>query len=214
MKSVKARNALSLTCNTLNPVLVVIAISFFYTGNSEEIFGISGAECYRFFTIDSNILAAASCLALIPFNVKALKSGKNEIPRWAAKFKYVGADAVALTMLVVLCYLMPVQGVEPMTVGGNLYLHLICPPLVIFSYLFLEKGKVGKKDAFLGVSAVLAYAAVYLTKVVAIGEANGGWPDFYNFNDNNTWPYFFTGIMVFTYAISRLMCFAKSKIEG
>ena len=212
MKNVKRRNAIDLFCNILDPVLVVIAVSLFFTPESESLFGFKGSMCFRFFTIDSNILAALSCLAVIPFNIRALKTGEDCIPLWAARFKFIGTDVVALTMLTVLFYLIPVQGIELMTASSNLYLHIICPPVVILSFILLEKCTLKKKDYLFGVATVFVYAVIYLMQVVVIGEAAGGWPDFYNFNDNNTWPFFFAGIMLFTYLVSRLVRRIKSKI--
>ena len=213
MKKVKTLNLLALIVNTLVVVLEIMAISFFFTRDTQSVLGVSGFTCFRYFTTDSNIIAALGCLVQIPFCIKALRSGKNELPAWANKLKYVGTVLVTLTMLVVVCYLIPVQGVGLMTASSNLYLHILCPPLVILSFLLLEKGEIKKRDALWSTGTVLIYAIVYLIMVVAIGPDKGGWPDFYKFNDNNTWPYFFVGMMAFTYLISRLVCFVKSKIK-
>lgn len=213
MKKIKTRNALSLIINLTVVFLEVMAVSFFFTRDTQSVLGVSGSTCFRYFTIDSNIIAALGCLVQVPFCIKALKSGSEVRPAWAYKLKYVGTVLVTLTMLVVVCYLIPVQGVELMTASSNLYLHIICPPLVILSFLLFEKGEIKKRDALLSTGTVFVYALVYLIMVVAIGPDKGGWPDFYNFNDNNTWPYFFAGIMAFTYLVSRLVCFLKNKIK-
>ena len=209
MKQTKGRAWAALIIHALDPVLVALAVSFFFTRDTLSVLGVEGATCFRYFTIDANILAAVSCLAMIPFDIRALSGSTAPIPGWVTKLRYAGTVVVTLTLLVVLCYLMPVQGVTMMTASSNLYLHLICPPLVIAAYLLLESGKLSKRDALIGVLTVLVYAALYLVMVVALGV----WPDFYNFNDNNTWPFFFAGIMVFTYLVSRLVTFLGNKIR-
>ena len=213
MKKAKTADLIDLIINVLVVILCTVAVSFFFTRDTLSVLGVSGTTCFCYFTIDANILAALSCLVQIPFCVKALTGGEATRPAWAFKLKYVGTVLLTLTMLVVVCYLIPVQGLRKMTASSNLYLHILCPPLVILSFLLLEKGKIKKRDALWSTGTVLIYAAVYLIMVVAVGPDKGGWPDFYNFNDNNTWPYFFAGIMVFTYLVSRLVCFVKSKIR-
>lgn len=210
MKNTKTRAVCALLTHIAASALAIMAISFFFTRDTFSIIGVEGVTCFRFFTIDSNVLAAVSCLAMIPFDIRALKGDDTQLPSWVVKLRFAGTVVVTLTLLVVLCYLMPVQGAELMVAGGNLYLHLICPPLVIAAFLFFESGNLQRRDAWIGVLTVLVYAVVYLVMVVALGK----WPDFYNFNDNNTWPYFFTGIMLFTYLISRLLVFLGSKLKN
>ena len=212
MSNSKKRVLLSLIINALNFVLVTMAVAFFFTGGRNSILGVKGAVCFRYFTIDSNIVSALACLALIPYELKALKTG-SEIPAWAVKFKYVGTALVTLTLLVVVTYLIPVKGAAPMLSGSNLYLHAICPPLAIVSFLFLDPGSITKRDAVLSTATALIYSFVYLIMVVFIGENNGGWPDLYQFNRNNAWPLFLVGMTAFTYFISRLVVFLKSKVH-
>ncbi len=134
-----------------------------------------GAKTFRYFTTDSNLLAALACAVLLPFRLRVLFGGMAALPAWALTLKYVAVCAVTLTLLTVLCFLAPTQGWGKMFGGSNLWLHLICPLLCILSFLFTDGGTLLPFSAtFAALIPMGLYGAVYLAKVVFIGEDRGG----------------------------------------
>lgn len=202
MKNARTRNALSLMMNVLNAVLVLISILWFFSAEGAGNMARSGTGCFVYFTNDSNILAALCCLLLVPFNLKALKSGKDEIPQWAMLLKFVGTVAVTLTFMVVVLFLGPTQGYDIMFSGVCLELHLICPLLCIASFCFLERGVcVSKKQSWWGVVPTIIYGTVYLVMVIFLKR----WEDFYGFNIGGMWYVSYVVLPAVTYVFARLL---------
>lgn len=147
-----------------------------------------GAKTFRYFTTDSNLLAALACAVLFPFRLRTLFGGAAALPVWALALKYVAVCAVTLTLLTVLCFLAPTQGWGKMYGRSNLWLHLICPLLCILSFLFADGGTPLPFSAtFAALIPMGLYGAVYLAEVVLIGTDRGGWKDFYGFNRGGKW---------------------------
>lgn len=147
-----------------------------------------GAKTFRYFTTDSNLLAALACAVLLPFRLRTLFGGAEALPVWALTLKYVAVCAVTLTLLTVLCFLAPTQGWGKMYGRSNLWLHLICPLLCILSFLFTDGGTPLPFSAtFAALIPMGLYGAVYLAEVVLIGTDRGGWKDFYGFNRGGKW---------------------------
>lgn len=202
MKKDRIRALLSMLFNLLAAILTAVSIASFFTAGGEGNMAVAGTRCFIYFTIDSNILAALTCLLMVPYDIRMLKNG-DEFPRWTLVCKFIGTSAVTLTLLVVLLYLGPTMGYPAMFAGKNLYLHLICPLLAIVSYVFFEHDGSGEKRSSLpGVIPTFIYANVYLVMVIVIGKENGGWADFYGFNLGGMWPLFYIGLNAFSYGIS------------
>ena len=210
MKNARTRNALSLMMNVLNAVLVLISILWFFSAEGAGNMARSGTGCFVYFTNDSNILAALCCLLLVPFNLKALKSGKDEIPQWAMLLKFVGTVAVTLTFMVVVLFLGPTQGYDIMFSGVCLELHLICPLLCIVSFCFLERGAcVSKKQSWWGVVPTIIYGTVYLVMVIFLKR----WEDFYGFNIGGMWYVSYVALPAVTYVFARLLRALHNKFD-
>lgn len=180
----KTRSLLSLIINILIIVLTTLCEIQFFIGVGDGNMQVSGFVSFRYFTILSNVFAALSCIAVIPFNVRILLGKDENYLKAVMLFKFMGTVAVTVTFAVVLAFLGPTMGYASMFVGVNLYLHMLGPILAIISFCFLEKsGKVEKKDFFLGDLALLIYGIVYVINVVWLGV----WPDFYGFNAGGLW---------------------------
>ena len=194
--------AVSLVCNTFVFAAVLWKVAAFflpgYAGNPD----VYRTACFRYFTIDSNIFAALGCLAVIPFNVMTLIGKARDIPLALKLFKYAGASAVGLTFMTVLLFLGPTQGYAFMYTGVNFWLHLVCPLIVIFTFVLTEcKGRIGFVFSLIGVVPMLVYGAVYLCEVLMLGPENGGWVDFYGFNMGGLWYVFFPVMASAAYGI-------------
>jgi len=214
MKNTKTRNILSLALNIITAVLALYSILWFFTEEAlNEGVGnmsIGGTACFCFFTNDSNILAALCCLVLVPFNIKAIKSGRDEIPQWALVLKFVGTTAVTLTMMVVVLFLGPTQGYGRMFDGVFLPLHLICPLLCIVSFCFFERGlALTKKQTIWGIVPTVIYGTVYLVEVIFTEN----WIDFYGFNIGGFWYISYVVVPAVSYLFARLIRTVHNKAE-
>lgn len=189
MTTIRLLAILSALCNAAVAAAVTAAVlTRFPTVEGDGDRFRSGAKTFRYFTTDSNLLAALACLLQLPFSLRIAVTGGGSLPAWVRGAKYVAVCAVTLTLLTVVCFLAPTQGWGKMFGGANLWLHLICPVLCILSFQLLETDAPLPFGAtFAALVPVLLYGAVYFVMVVLVGEARGGWKDFYGFNRGGRW---------------------------
>lgn len=207
MKNARSRNVLSLLCNLALAALVAYAMSWFYTDIGRGNMAVGGNACYRFFTVDSNILAALCGLVLIPFNIKGIAAGEDRIPKWALTLKYIGTVAVSLTLIVVVVFLGPTQGYALMFDGNCLYLHLINPLLAMVSFCCFETAvPLTKKQMLLGLIPTFVYGTVYLFVVWLFPI----WPDFYGFTRGGLWYVSYIAMHVGT----LIICLAERAVHN
>lgn len=183
-----------------NTLLVAMTIVGFFTalfvGES-----VRGAVCFRYFTIDSNILSAAASAVTAVFLLKGLRRG-TPLPHFVLVLKYVGTVAVCLTFLTVCLFLGPTQGYDRMFSGSGLWLHLICPLLSAASLLLLERGgTLARSEVLLGMIPMAVYGAVY-TAMVLIAKV---WPDFYGFTRGGLWYVSWLLMLAGTLAICTIL---------
>ena len=142
-----------------------------------------GTTCFRFFTIDSNILTAVSALIYMFFNILAMKGRVVEIPTWVKLFKFISTVAIMVTFFVVLLFLIPMgaitQGLSPFYFYDRncSILHLIAPLVAATTLCVFEKDdKIDNKVlTYFSLGLVVIYGFVYFICVV-IAKV---WPDFY-----------------------------------
>lgn len=194
---------LSALCNLAVIAAVAWAVARRFSkpedGGSRFLHGVRG---FRFFTTDSNLLAALACLCVLPFSLRGVSGGGYEVPAFARTAKYIGVCAVTLTFLTVVCFLAPTQGWLPMFSGPNLWLHLLCPLLCTLSFLLFESQEViGFPVTFAALIPIALYGAVYLYAVVVQAR----WEDFYGFNRSGRW-YVALPVML---SVSYLICLGE-----
>ncbi len=170
--------------------ILIIALTFYSTGYMFFISGsgnmrVNRAVIFRYFTVDSNILCAVSCV----FSLIHMLLGNKTESKAVMLFRYAGTAAVTVTMMTVLLFLGPLYGYASMFSRWNLWLHLLGPLLSILSFVCLERDgtRPEKKHLFLSLLPVIVYGLVYLVMVVMLGSEKGGWPDFYAFNAGGRW---------------------------
>lgn len=189
-----------------------ITISYYFFSNNPLVE--TGFDSYKFFTTDSNILAALSSLVLIPFEVQILRGKRGKLPHAAIVFKYVGMVSVMLTFLTVITLLLPQYGAEFLLLGTSFHMHLAGPLAALVTFTFLETdSKIKFPETFLTLIPSVIYGAVYLTEVVIIGEENGGWMDFYTFNRGGYWYITMSVILLVTFLIAVLTRLAHNKFS-
>ena len=131
----------------------------------------------KYFTLDSNLFAAATALIAVYFEV----FHRGDMPVWVRSIKLAGAVSVAVTFLTVVVYLGPRYGYRSMYAGVNLHLHLTAPLLAIVIFCALEGSHaLSFRHTFLAVIPVLIYAAFYLGNILINGVGSGaGTNDWY-----------------------------------
>ena len=172
----------------------------------DEDFDNMGIRTFCMFTVNSNILAAVTAFAVIPYAVDGIRKKEYILPNWVVVFMMTGTTAVALTFLVSLFILSPVKGFVLIFTGSRFFLHGVCPILTILAFcLFITSHKVKIKETFFSLIPVAIYAIIYFIMVVVITEANGGWSDFYGFATRI--PFWIPAILILplTFGIATLI---------
>lgn len=159
---------LNIISNILIVSLVLAAVIWmFFSVNTEgSSLVASGFECFKFFTVDSNVLMGiASLLSLIFILIK-----KESV--FVPVLKYIATASVTLTFLTVMFYLGPVFGMLSMLQGPNSLMHLVIPVIAIVHLLFVEPKLKEYKKRYILFSAIpmLIYGIIYL---INVGVNNG-----------------------------------------
>lgn len=205
--------AISLAMNLLVFILVIYCTSLYFVETGVGNMAVNGAECFRYFTIDSNILCAFTGIFVIIGDLFVILGMSDRLPGYAILIKQVGTTAITVTFLTVMFFLGPTQGYDKMFAGGNLCMHLICPLLAIVSYLFFECGqgtsfKMVLLNSLYGLIPVVLYGGVYLVQVVILES----WSDFYGFNRGGMWYISIIAMLMAAYAISLMLMAAQNSI--
>ena len=165
-KAALVLNVLILAFTIFATISLVIGFKFMQdiTVLSEKNF-----KSFRYFTIQSNLLAAI--VALIYIICKCGPAGKNceKLPTWLYLLKLAAADAVAFTMFVTVFYLAPTssKGYFSLFMNSNLFMHLLTPLLCIISFIFFESAeKTPFKFNLAGVIPMAFYASFYTPNVL------------------------------------------------
>lgn len=178
-----------------------VGTMFFFSGSGNM--RVNRSEIFRYFTVDSNILCAVSCVFSLIQTLRGQTAGNKPV----MLFRYAGTAAVTVTMMTVLLFLGPVYGYASMFSRWNLWLHLLGPILAIVSFVWLERDGTfpEKKHLIFAMLPVIVYGIVYLVMVVIIGKDKGGWPDFYGFNWNGRWYLSYAAMMAGTALIGIVL---------
>lgn len=211
MTKTKAVISLILNSFTASTTAFIIVLLFFIDDPVLE----NGWESFLFFTTDANILTAVASVLVAVCDVRILRGKADALPKPIELLKYVGVVSLLLTFATVMIFLVPLYG-APYELGGtNCHVHLVAPMTSLLTFLFCEsRSRISLKASLLGLLPPAVYAAVYYVMVVAIGAENGGWVDFYTFNQDGRWFLVFAVIMAATFGICtlvRLLCNAKNR---
>ena len=204
---------LSVTVQILLIVFTAWSVSsmYFLTGSGNM--RVNRAMIFRYFTVDSNILCAVSCIFSLIQTLRRRGPGSKAV----MLLRYAGTAAVTVTLMTVLLFLGPVHGYGSMFSRWNLWLHLLAPVLAVVSFVWLERDGTfpEKKQLPLSMLPVIAYGIVYLVMVVVLGKDKGGWPDFYGFNGRGKWYLSYVCMLAGTALIGlvlrKLRCVQKNR---
>ena len=141
-----------------------------------------GKYIFRFYTCQSNVLCALTCLLMCVFTLA------GEVPEWVWLLKYIGTAAVTVTMMTVLLFLGPMVGsVTKLLTKSDFFLHLLNPLAALVSLCVFERRPLSFPAALLGMIPVALYAPLYAYKVLHAPEEKR-WDDFYRFNMKGKLP--------------------------
>lgn len=186
MDELVRKNRIQCMCALISCAIVVVCVCIGVTMNLttlyDQNFDNMGIRTFCMFTVNSNILAALSSFAIIPYAIDGLRKKEYILPNWVVVFMLTGTTAVALTFLVSLFILSPVKGFVLIFTGSRFFLHGVCPILNILAFcVFVTSHKITVKQSFFALIPVAIYAIVYFVMVVLIPKDLGGWDDFYGF---------------------------------
>lgn len=149
-----------------------------------EILGFSQGidlQMFVYYTNLSNLIAmTAAALMVIGLLGSSRANGRGRLLRIALWYKYMAACMTTVTLIVVVCILVPMQGIGMLYQGNFLYFHLICPLLMLFSTIWMDPAEnaaqgITLQKLLLGLASTLIYAAVTIT-ANCIGVLEGPYP--------------------------------------
>lgn len=212
-KSLKTRYILSIIANLTIVILTAYSVIQFFVASGDGNMSVQGVTCFRYFTIDSNILCAIFALLLIPYAIRGLRTGESSFPIRLEIGKFVGTTAVGVTFFTVLFFLGPTMGYDVVFSGTSLFLHLICPLTAIISFLCFETEHfLGRAPILLSLVPTVIYGMIYFVMAIGVGEAQGGWPDFYGFNRGGLWPVSIVVMLIAESLLAVALAFVHNKV--
>ena len=132
-----------------------------------------GLYALRYFTVDSNLLAAAASLICAAASVRAMRSG-GKVPAGLQILRLAGAASTGVTFMTVMCFLGPVFGFASMFAGPNLVMHLIVPVLAAALFIAGRCGEdIPKRKIVIGAVPVLIYGTFYALNIIINGRGSG-----------------------------------------
>lgn len=153
---IQTRQIMSIIINVAIVIMEVIAILLSFNKNNLSLF--------MFYTEDSNLFAMFASALVSIATIIAIKK-KSNIPKYIQIIKYMATCCLALTFVVVIFILAPMLGKNGFKImlleNSMLYHHLICPILVIISFVFLESTpEIDHKYTYLAMAPTIIYAIV------------------------------------------------------
>lgn len=169
------RKKVVIVLNILMVICLVtgLGIMVLRSGGEGELLTSSGWANLKYYTVLSNIFCGVIAAVFL------ILRGKT--PGWLMTLKLAAAASVAVTFLVVACFLGVLYGHRYMYLGSNLFFHLILPVLGMIEFCLLEETISFRKTFFASIPTLL-YGSVYLGNILINGK--GEWPntnDWYGF---------------------------------
>lgn len=194
-------NLVDLIVNFLIFGFTVLSVVSYFTFGGVGNMSVIGFYCFKYFTVDSNVLVSIGSGIIIYFNIKNLINDTNKIPLWAEITKFIGVSGVMIAMLTVILFLGPTLGWGTMYQGVNTIMHLVTPLLTLLSFVFLERRKLNINLAMTSMAPVIIYGTVYLINVLITKV----WEDFYGFNRDGLWAVSIVVMILSSYVLGILL---------
>lgn len=176
------RKKVVIVLNILMVICLVtgLGIMVLRSGSEGELLTSSGWANLKYYTVLSNIFCGVIAAVFL------LLRGKT--PGWLMTLKLAAAASVAVTFLVVACFLGVLYGHRYMYLGSNLFFHLILPLLGIIEFCLIDETISFRKTFFASIPTLL-YGSVYLGNILINGT--GEWP-----NTNDWYGFYLWGLGV------------------
>lgn len=161
-----------------------------------------GAQIFRMFTVDSNILMAFACACFLPFAVEGLRKDRVHLPTWCLRLVYMGVTSVSTTMFFTVVFIFPVQGAALAFGGTNFFLHVICPSISVLLFtVFASDHEIRLRESLFSMAFFVVYSVFYIVNVVVLHT----WRDAYQLN--TTLPILVSIPMMYLigFGVSRLL---------
>ena len=164
------RRKISLCLNVIIIVTVIFSTVSLFTGfkfmGQFGLFEPFGLKSFKYFTVDSNILAGIVSLIYIGF-LFVHSENKHLNYHWLYILKLSATTAVSLTMIITIFFLAPsAEHFYDLFLNSNLFMHLLTPILCIISFIFFEPfGKPAFSLTLTGLLPMLCYAAYYIPNI-------------------------------------------------
>ena len=192
---------LSLFLNGANFFLIMIPMMILAFDGTKS-YGGYGIYILVYFTVDSNLLAAAASLAVSAAALRRLRKPERPYPRCVGLFKLLGTTAVSVTMSTILFWLGPPDDFVGAFDNVSLYFHLIAPLLAIVTYIFCDRHEpLPFRYTFFSVLPTALYGTYYAVMVVYVHH----WKDFYHFYAGGYWPVSAVIMLVVSYSIGLFL---------
>lgn len=205
---IKITGIIPAASNIVFAVMAITAVAWYFNDNGT--FNPHEFHVFRYYTTDSNLLAAAAAVAVAVCELRGVRS------KAAAVFKFIGASTVSLTFMTVLCFLGPITSYQGVYSDEAFWLHLVCPLGFVMTFVFLDlRGERISRGALLwSLIPTAIYGAIYIVMVVILGENGGGWPDFYLFNVGGRWYLTLPIMVAAAAALAALLRLARNAAAG
>jgi len=207
LEKTKTKTILSLICNSVI-FLVTTGIFISYFLVKSDVLE-NGWQSLRFFTTDSNLLAAVAAALVAVCDIQKLRGRRTDIAKPFMLLKYMGVVSLLLTFCTVMVLLVPIYGAARELTGTAFHMHVAAPVLSFVSFVFWEADrKISLPQTFLGLAPMLVYGIVYFLQVLVFKN----WIDFYAFNKGGRWYITVPVIIAVTYLLCLLVRLLRNKM--
>jgi hypothetical protein len=165
------KRKISLYLNVIIILTVIFSTVSLFTGfkfmGQFGLFEPFGLKAFKYFTVDSNILAGFVSLIYLVFSF-VHSEDKPFNYHWLYILKLSATTAVSLTMIITVFFLAPsAEHFYDLFLNSNLFMHLLTPVLCIISFSFFESfGKTAFPLSLTGLLPMLCYAAYYIPNIL------------------------------------------------
>ena len=162
-------NAVIFLLTAFATTCMILGINLFSRTEEVRAFTAANLEAFKYFTVDSNVLAGITALIYLIIEAKG-----QELSARAATFlhclRLAAAAGVALTMLVTAFFLIPQFGKDwyILYIDNNFFFHLTIPLLCVIDYIFFEPGakSLTLKQSVSGIIPMMVYAVFYTINII------------------------------------------------